>query len=743
MKYKNNNMIHQSEQKWIDLSNENTRLKVFLAKMSHEIRTPMNAILGMAELALREEMSDVVREHTQVIKQAGTNLLTIINDILDFSKIESGQLVILPEEYMFSSLINDVINIIKMRALDSQLKFTVNVDSHIPNALFGDSIRIRQIMLNILNNAVKYTEKGFVSLTVTGEIKDNIVNLNIEIEDSGKGIKKENVRKLFEEFAQFDLENNKGIEGTGLGLAITQSLVKTMNGQIHVVSEYGKGSIFTVKLPQKILDTRELAFVDTPHENSILIFEQREICLDSIIHTIDDLGISYKSVSSSFEFYDELKSDHYSFVFVAASLYKNVKKIYEVIDAKAKIVIIAEFGEIISDVIDRNVTVLTTPIYSIPVANIINGVSDDSPRSSDEEIAAGFTAPDAIILIVDDIPTNLHVAKGFLLPYKMQIDLCESGMKAIEAVKTRQYDLIFMDHMMPEMNGIEATLHIRDWEQKNVSSESANVPIIALTANAVSGTKETFLENGFNDFLSKPLDKVILNAILEKWIPEKKQRKKAKKTVIVKDHDVYAGVDIVGVDTAKGIAISGGTVCRYMQTLDIFYKDSQRKIDDIKTCLKDSNLALYINHIHALKSASANIGAIELSGLAKDLEKAGLRADWDFILEHNVVFLAYLEALVNNIHLAVLAYDSKKENKPVDMVLLKNELSALMDAMTVFDVLTINKAAKNLSKFTQIPDIGDTVGKILENKMTGDYDEAALLIGALLGKLSAEHAIHP
>ena len=367
----------------------------FLAKMSHEIRTPMNAIIGMADLALRENALSTVKDYILTVKQAGKYLLSIINDILDLSKIENRKLEIIPSNYLFSSMINDVVNIVKMRIGESGLRFDINIDRNIPNSLIGDEAKTRQVLLNVLSNAVKYTKEGFISLSVSGEIIENNVLLTMEVDDSGIGIKSGDLKVLFDEFVRVDMESKKGIEGTGLGLAIAKNIIKMMNGDISVKSEYGKGSTFTIKLPQKI---------------------------------------------SSDELFDSIQND--------------------------------------------NLTIK-------------------------------FTAPNAKILVVDDIDANLKVVKGLMQPYKMQVDLCTSGAEAIEMAKANNYDLVLMDHMMPEMDGVEATKLIRETH--------TNLPIIALTANAVSGVKEMFLENGFNDFISKPIDTVELNAVLEKWLPKEKQ----------------------------------------------------------------------------------------------------------------------------------------------------------------------------------------------------------------------------
>jgi signal transduction histidine kinase/CheY-like chemotaxis protein len=493
----------------------------FLAKMSHEIRTPMNAIIGMAELALRESRPNIIREHIITIKQAGANLLSIINDILDFSKIESGKLEIIPSDYQFSSLINDVVSIIRMRVVDSNLSFVVNIDCNVPNSLFGDEARIRQAMLNLLTNAVKYTKKGFVSFSVSGEITEDKVFLTIDVTDSGNGIKQEDLRKLFGEFVQVDLASHKGIEGTGLGLVITKKLVNAMGGDISVQSEYGKGSTFTITLLQEIRSPEPLASVEKPEEKSVLVYEPNEIHANSIICTVDNLGVVCYRVENDYDLREKLQSKDCTFLFVSYSLLINAKAIIRELKSKIQIVVLTEFGNATADM---KLDALSMPVHSLSVANILNGVSGRFSYSANEDAsAARFSAPKARILIVDDIGTNLKVAEGLLLPYNMQIDLCMSGSAAIEAVKKYSYDLVLMDHMMPQMDGIEATKLIREMGSENPSY--AELPIIALTANAISGIKEMFLANGFNDFISKPIDTVKLNIVLARWIPKEKQEK--------------------------------------------------------------------------------------------------------------------------------------------------------------------------------------------------------------------------
>jgi signal transduction histidine kinase/FixJ family two-component response regulator/HPt (histidine-containing phosphotransfer) domain-containing protein len=697
----------------------------FLAKMSHEIRTPMNAITGMAELALRENMPASAKEHVLTIKRSSANLLSIINDILDFSKIESGRLEIVLGEYQLSSLFSDVISIIKTRIMDSRLRFSAKIDSSMPNVLLGDEIRIRQVLLNVLGNAVKYTNKGFISFSVGGEmIDEETILLTIDIADSGKGIKEEDIGKLFGDFVQLDLTSNKGIEGTGLGLAITRSLIKEMGGDIEVKSEYHKGSTFTITLPQKICSLEPVAFVEKPEENSILLYERREIYADSIVYAINNLSVFCHRVKNHEELLEELKTKSYNFLFVTYVLAEEVKNMLQEHNFDIKIVMIMGFG---SSIVDKDLSTIAMPVHSISIANMLNGMLDNFFLSSNENTIVRFSAPGARVLIVDDINTNLKVAEGLMLPYKMQLDLCTNGADAIDAVKGNRYDLVFMDHMMPDMDGIEATKIIRGLGH--------DLPIIALTANAVSGTKEMFLKNGFNDFLSKPIDTIKLNVILEKWLPKKKQEKPSEdtKAIDVDKSDLVLDLKIRGVDVKKGVAMMGGNTEHYMQTISIFYKDCLQKFDEIESSLEARDYHLYATYVHALKSTSATIGAASLSEEAKNLEAAGKCEDSEFIKQHNPGFIIKLKDLVSDINDALSM--SKENEISVDVEVLRSELNRLKEALIAMDSFAINSAAKYLQEFTKSEEFGAGLEAILQNVLIGEYDETVPMIDKLVGSL--------
>ncbi len=566
----------------------------FLANMSHEIRTPMNAIVGMTELILREKLSPTVNENALGIRYASNNLLSIINDILDFSKIESGKLELVEKDYYIASLINDVTNIVKVNIAKKHIEFDVNVDMNIPSVLYGDEVRVRQILLNLLGNATKFTRAGKVTLSLEADVIENIAMLKFKVMDTGIGIKKEDIDKLFSKFSQVDQVKNKNIEGTGLGLAISKRLSLKMNGDIEVESEYGRGTTFTLTIPQNIIN----------------------------LEPINNL----------------------------------------------------EFGN------DKNV----------------------------EEYAIQFIAPKARVLAIDDIDTNLRVVKGLLAPYEMEVHTASSAMEGIELIKENEYDIVFMDHMMPEMDGIEASIKIREMGYKDL-------PIVALTANAISGMNRIFIENGMNDFLAKPIDMGKMNQILNKWIPEDKQEKGTYRCR--QSEDVEFKVD--GIDTEVGVRMTGGTVEGYIQTLCIFVRDGKRKIEEICECYENGNISLLTIHVHALKSASASIGAMEFSEFSKRLEHAAKEEKLSYIEENIQAFLEQLQRLLEGLTPYVHTENSANGDD------ISNKLQNLKKALENMEMSKIDEILGELPQ-------NDLVFKINESILMFDYEEAIGIIEEVL-----------
>ena len=705
----------------------------FLAKMSHEIRTPMNAIIGMAELALRENKIDTVHEHILTVKHAGVSLLSIINDILDFSKVETGKLEISHNNYLLSSLLNDVISIIRMRVIKTRTRFVVNVDSNIPGALVGDEVRLRQVLINLLGNAVKYTERGFVSFSVRGEkVDDTLMNLTFEVSDSGRGIKKEDLEKLFDEYVQVDVDKNIGLEGIGLGLTISQNIINTMGGSISVESEYGEGSVFTVTLPQGIRSNETLASVENPDSINVLLYERRGIYIKSITDTLDNLDVSHVLISDDSQLLEKIKSKEYSFLFISSALYEKNNNIITMCESDIKIVLLTEFGEKIPN---KGFFVLAMPVYSLSIANVLNGIIDSSALVNNK-FYVDLIAPNIRVLVVDDIITNLKVAKGLLESYQIKIDSCKSGYEAIELFRLNQYDLIFMDHRMPGMDGIEATAHIRVMEQELLRNDKLyrEIPIIALTANAVSGIKKMFLENGFNDFLSKPIDTGKLNEILKRWIPENEwvARPAGSAEHADKMQDGQYDFEIENVDVNKGVQNSGGKMEFYLETLESFYEDGIDSNTKIIESLKTNNMSLFTNCVHGLKSAAAYIGAQELSEAALELEQAGELQNLPFIEAKIPGFLNNLATLLESINEVISSQGSQEKQELPSMDFFRSELILLKAAIEIMDANAINSTIKNLGNYSFNDEVSSVVKSIAQNILLAEFDNALSSIGSLL-----------
>ncbi|MDR1732828.1 MAG: response regulator [Synergistaceae bacterium] len=492
---------------------------IFLANMSHEIRTPMNAIKGMGDLLMRTPLNDVQHTYVQNLLRASNSLLIIINDILDFSKIDANRMEITPVPYDTASMIGDVAGMIQLRAFQKGLLFLIDIDPLIPRRLVGDDVRIRQILINLLGNAVKYTTEGYVRLTVAlkSRAPEKKAVLSFSVEDSGSGIREEDIPHLFEVFSQMDLRKHRGIQGTGLGLVISRKLSELMEGSIELQSVYGKGSIFTCTLPQEVETDEPLAAVDEPQKKNVVLLTTDDLRGDTLQKILERLSIplhrcrtvaeALKATTSGddccliylHEFSDELKLH-----------LDEIKAIHKI---SVKGLQYSEQGEIAPDV-----EVVTEPVMINAFSLLLNRVGGvkDSGEAEDTDFG-DFSAPEASVLVVDDNEINLLVASELLKQYGIEADTAESGEKALRMISEKQYDLIFMDHMMPEMDGIEVTNRIRacsDWR--------ARVPIIALTANAISGMMEIFLKNGMNDFISKPIELDKLHSILLTWLPQQK-----------------------------------------------------------------------------------------------------------------------------------------------------------------------------------------------------------------------------
>lgn len=485
----------------------------FLANMSHEIRTPINAVIGMNEMILRECDDKAVLEYAGNIDIASHNLLSIINDILDFSKIESGKMEIVANEYKLGEALNDVVTMIELKAKQKGLDFEVSVRDELPDILYGDDVRMKQVLLNLLNNAVKYTAKGRVSLNVTGEIDSvsQTATLIMTVKDTGIGIRQEDIAGLFDHFQRLDLEANRNIEGTGLGLAITNSLVKMMGGRIEVQSVYGEGTAFTVYLIQPICGNG----------------------------SIGDFVQNYRKSAGRLQKYQN-----------------------------------------------------------------------------------SYVAPDASVLVVDDNQINLQVVKNLLKKTQIQITTCMSGDEALKLMCDNRYDVILLDHMMPGMDGIETLIKAREMP----ANKNQGVAVIALTANAVSGAKEMYLEAGFTDYLSKPIVGKVLEEKLAGYISKEKiilTQQVAATEEAPASKEIIEHNEAVLIDTDLGRKYCSDSQEMYLEILKMFYNQYENRVADMKHYLEEQNWNDYTVTIHSLKTNSLNIGCKSFAEECLQLERAG------------------------------------------------------------------------------------------------------------------------
>ena len=515
--------INTEKQHAIDISEAKTR---FLASMSHEIRTPINAILGMNEMILRENHDKEIEEYSRNIKTSGNMLLMLVNDVLDFTKIEAGKLEINEAGFLMSDMLYDVVSLIKERAEEKALTLKTEITDEVPNEMISDEFRIRQILVNLLNNAVKYTDKGTVTLKVGGSYTDDGYELSFHVLDTGKGIRKEEQAQLFEAFSRADIKSNASIEGTGLGLAIVKSIVTSMNGNVGVESEYGVGSDFWVKLPAGYKKSEALGS-------------------DFMEKRTDRLAVSQSS---------------------------------------------------------------------------------------------SFTAPDAKILAVDDNQSNLTIVKLFLKRNGIKPDLCSSGKKAIELCREKKYDLILLDHMMPEPDGIE-TLHIIREDEASLNKATK---AIVLTANAVAGSRQMYMDEGFDDYLTKPLDSGVLEETVKNSLPKEKVIEASAESASeeVKEEVEEEGEKIPlrdrlsaieGLDYDTALDYCGGEEDLLKEIVADIAGECSVRIERMRKSLESKDIKAYRIDAHSIKGSMATIGLKDFSERARKHEFAAKDNDLDFI----------------------------------------------------------------------------------------------------------------
>lgn len=666
----------------------------FLANMSHEIRTPMNAIVGISEILLRGGLTTKQRDYVLSIINSGKGLLAIINDILDLSKIEAGKFEIASEEYEIESLFYDITSIIAVRIGDKPVAFLLDVDPSLPRLLLGDMARVKQILINIVGNAVKFTEKGYIRLTIHCAREEGGVMLTMAVEDTGIGIRKQDMERLFISFNQVDTHHSHSAEGTGLGLAISKQLSEMMGGAISVYSEYGVGSVFTITLRQGISEQKPIIDPEKLESASILLYEKSDLLREFYCATMDKMGILYEVCNDSVAFEKLVGEERFTHILADRLVMRQLSIRGALYHAQMVTLLSLEEHPLMS--VGSTGASVYSPLFGLQLAALLSRDQEHNhaPRRSGVDMMMIQPMPYVRILIVDDNEVNLQVASGLMNPYSMKIDCVLSGREAVSAIQETDYDLILMDHMMPEMDGVETLHAIRELPDKKFKT----LPVVALTANATHDAQAMFLAEGFDGFLAKPIETQKLNDLLKKWLKDVNDTRArehpeqvAAETVqpVLSEeterflHAFQASREVDfrdGVNRLASLQVYAGVLRTYCKT-------TGKKLGELPRLL-ESDFERFVVEIHGLKGASGAVSAYGVSDLAAQLETKGKKRDQGGIAATFPIFLERARKSLAEADEFLRLFDAEqghKQGKQSDASSFPGLLDELEEAFLNFD----------------------------------------------------------
>ena len=654
---------------------------VFLSNASHELRTPINMVIGISEVALAKELSPEIRSDMSSIKLAGMRLSNQINNMLDYTEILEGTLTPAKKEYMITSVLNDVITTVALQTNRQHLELVFDIDPNVPAVLIGDAEKISHVLKILVENSIKFTEEGGVNIRIKHRQENYGANLVVDICDTGIGMTDSQLTQMYDVFYQADTGSSRLAGGLGLGLPIAQGLLTAMGGFIHFNSGEKQGLSAHIVIPQGVVDERPCIVLNHPEQLCIACYfrPERYVCdevrgyYDGLIYNlIHGLGIQgYQA--HNFETLLKLRRSHkLTHVFIAQSEYDENREYYEELTNTLRVIVIAERDFTLSA--KSRLLVIHKPFSALSVANLLNGEMGE--RGFAEDQAAGrkpFTCVGVRALAVDDEEMNLMVAKGVLGNYGIEVDICLSGKEAIAQCGTTAYDIIFLDHMMPGFDGVETLKRIR--ELRNGMYQ--DLPVIALTANTVSGAREMFRNEGFTEFVPKPIERMVLERVLRKVLPKSciqysvtpangempagelpeavqsvpadSPEQSEPTELLARQADTstipYDRLAQSGINVDVGLDYCAGDEDFYREMLRLFSAQGEEKRTEIAALYESADWADYAIKVHALKSTSLTIGAEALSAQAKELELAGKRGDVDFIRAHHHALLSAHEEL--------------------------------------------------------------------------------------------------
>ena len=666
------NVLEKTHNEIEQLTDSTERLNDFLANISHELRTPINVVTGLSAVCAENECSEKVRKDILAVNEAGLRIAAQVGDILDYSETDSDTLALCNEDYMLSSLLNDIANEVRPYCPD-ELELIIDVDHDIPAIINGDAEKLKKILRHLIINGLKYTKEGGVYVHISSAKEDYGINLCIEVKDTGIGMSTEEIERITERFYQVNSGRTRSSGGLGLGMSIVSGFASALGGFMVIESKQGEGTSVRVSIPQKVVDSTSCISSVSRDDLCIGAFlnfekytrpEVREYYNNAVMNIAKGLNVQLHRVDNAVNLKKLINTAGLTHLFAGDEEYRaNTELIRSCADKMKVIVVTNKKDEIPAG---SGIMTMEKPFYCFPVVTVLN------ENTADGDTADGvLTCRDTDILVVDDEPMNLTVARSIFGKYGMQVFTADSGQRAIEMCREREFDIVFMDHMMPKMDGVEAMKHLRsDPERKK-----KEFPIVALTANAVSTAKEMFLREGFDGFVSKPINLTELERVMKKVLPSSKIS--YEKPSVIKSSDEPANVtenaaakvmpddppepavsspaDILkqyGIDMGTGLDYCMNDEDFYRELLIQFADESIGKRKDIERFFAENNIKDYEILVHALKSTSKMIGCAELSEKARELEFAAKENNPAFIKEHHFAVMDMYENIVSGINKA-------------------------------------------------------------------------------------------
>lgn len=702
----------------------------FFANMSHEIRTPMNAILNLSELLLRKDLPPDVEQDISTIYEIGNGLLGIINSLLSFSKLDTGNIQLTTGTYSPATMCSDICSIISARLSKKSLHFFTDLDPFLPRQLIGDEMRIREILTNLLANAVKFTVSGKIELRLCAKnLSETKTELSFFISDTGSGIKEEDKKHLFRQFSRVDPKKNQTIMGTGLGLSISKKLTELMGGSITVESEYGKGSTFIVTIPQEIsLADPMIPTSDKMEQAEVYVYlpESDEELSKYVIRELRKLHI-HPSLISSVSSISLGRSNKNSYLIIQQADFPSCQETIDSLFLQDHVLLLMKNSDTTESKY-YNYQQMYPYNLMMQTANILNG-HPVKTASKKTDVYEDTTFPSARILIVDDNDVNSSVAKRLMEPYEMDIDVASNGFDTLTMASAKDYDLIFLDHMMPGMDGIETVQKLRKME-----GIRKNLPVIALTANVFSDAKTYFKEQGFSDFLAKPINVKELHNTLLQYLQEKAilriaEKKQNESFVPEKIRACFASLKHFDVDAS--LEYFDHSADFYLEMLKTFRQGLLERRNELDGIYENRDIKLFTIHVHAIKSASKSVGALEFSELAKIMEDFGHQNNWKSISQKYQELLDYTDLILKELDHCIKAVPVADETKESLSCYPEDIIKSLCIAINEMDYQEVSEAISKLDQYTypgELQKLLDRLKTAYDNFEYGDLNRCSVLM---------------